>query len=463
MPILLLESQAYSINPLNKSVMLLEYNNCLIRDRISQTNQTISTEHEPKLESKSSKSIKMTTPSTTTSKYKASATTDTNKATTIDVAALYMQQQHHLHSQHQLHQQQQHQQNLFMQQHLLQQNMLTAVTSTSPLQHLNNIFGLNFNTSPPPHSPVPPPAAVNNTMPLSASTIFHVNNNLQHLLTGIPPQQQQQFQQLYQEFYDNMLPQHYHEQKMLRDLIQATSTAQTDILPVNSSTMMIKPEAAAIMTSNSPPPSTTPLAATSTMVSNSPAITPLETFGNVTAAAAATAATGADDAVDCDAGNIGGVALNHKDDDCSNMASLERQHNESTHANQTRHQQHHHHRSQTQYLLLHHQQQQHLGNNKVPRASQPSATTTTTDIISQPTARVTPPTSSATISVVSASSAFNIKTTAAVDVSEADIKCGVGVGGTVDIGGGSTSSMTSMTPVSETSASETSTAVKLGE
>ncbi|XP_058981528.1 myb-like protein AA [Musca domestica] len=488
MPILLLNTPTYSTN-ITQNVMLLEYNNCLIKNRLLAINHH---QHanpvaaEQQIET--CQSTKMSTPSATGAKYKTTTATTAAVATTattpetneitrsaLEAANMYLQQQqqqqfqrqqlHHQQQQQQQHQHQQ-QQHLLMQQHMLQQNLLSAANSTSPLQHLNNIFGLNFNpalqNSPSQLATVPSPAA---TMPLAASSIFHIQNNLQHLLAGIAPQQQQQFNQLYQEFYGNMLPQHYHEQQMLRELIAATSTAQTDILPVNS---MIKCETPmATTTTNTlsqdtaPPPTllaTRVAGGVTNMLLDDEVVE-----DNLPGGGGNTPKTGGDNDAhggDIDGGAIGGIAPNHND--CSsgigNMASLEQQHNETTHANQHQHhnQPHSHHQPTSQYQLSqppHKQYQQQLGNNKLPKAQ--SATSHQTTRV--PT--TTPITTTATTNrePQPSTSGLALANNQPPDLSEADIKSDVagGGGGGVevtrsDIGRGNASSVTLQTPVNNT-------------
>uniref|UniRef100_A0A1I8PQJ4 Uncharacterized protein n=1 Tax=Stomoxys calcitrans TaxID=35570 RepID=A0A1I8PQJ4_STOCA len=440
--VLLLKSQPHTAITIKRNVMLLEHNICLIRNRNIQTNSNLEENELQQIED----FVKMTTPSTSSAKYKTS--TDANKSS-LDAATTFILQQQQ--------QQQQHQQHFLMQQQMMQQNMLTAAaaaaaatSSTSPLQHLSNIFGFNFNGSPPPV--MPPTSAVATTMPLTASALFQVNNNLQHVLAGVSPQQQQQLQQLYQEFYSNMLPQqHYAEQQMLRDLIQATSSAQTDILPVKSSSIKME------TLQNEPQPSQHQLLPASTPLAMTNSLTPLETtFANITSVANATSDGGID------------VALNHND--CGgNMASLERQHNESTHANQHQHQLH--------YQLFQQQQQQQQqqqpqqGNNKLPKAL---STTTSHQITRAPisAAETTTGTTTTTPTPTSTIPSLCLATSNKTDLSEAGIKCDFGVAATHDGGGvdegststvdirGNISSMTSLTPVNHIAPAETTT-VKL--
>ncbi|XP_046807787.1 probable serine/threonine-protein kinase DDB_G0282963 isoform X1 [Lucilia cuprina] len=386
MSLLLLSQYPKDINDYNKnsikSVMLLEHNNSYIIDRIQSNHNK-----QKLLEGKYTfNTIKMTTPSTTTTNYKINNET----ANTNEAANLYTQQEqehHHIIQQHQ--QQQQQQQHLLqMQQHLMQQNIMT----TSPLQHLNNIFGLNLNN-----------ARSATTMPLAASPIFHVNN-LQHLLVGVTPQQQQQFQQIYQEFYGNMLPQHQHyqhEQQILRDLIQATNMETTNTnMETHSPLVATGAVSSGMLKSETCNKNTLPLhtPATAALTNcTTTTLSPLETFV------------------------VNTVGLNHRHhhlqqrhNDDGNMASLERQHNETAHANQKQQQQ---------------QQQPHYkqSNNKLLK----SQTTLTSTLASIVTATATAK-SQITTNVVTA------------DLLEADIKTSVG-----------NLSMTSLTPVNTTATTTT--------
>lgn len=167
----------------------------------------------------------------------------------------------------------------------MQHNIMTA----SPLQHLNNIFGLSFNNS----SPVL-------TNSLDASPTLHLNN-LQHLFGEISCQRKQQVQQIYQELYGNILPQqHQHmEQQIFNGLTQpfkAHSTSERFGLLKNETYNRF------------PLPIVTQT--TATIINSSTTLSPLET-----------------------------VSLNHRllrqpHHNDGNMALLEQQVNETTHANQ---------------------------------------------------------------------------------------------------------------------------------
>ncbi|XP_017099627.2 protein nubbin isoform X1 [Drosophila bipectinata] len=137
----------------SRNGMLLEYkSHCNTTNRASNTSNSISNHNDNYSDNSNERqlftaeALTMSTP-TTTSKYKINGeATDSVAASTL----LYHHPHHnHHHSHHHPHQQQQpqHQQQHHHQQLLLQQQFLQQhVASSSPLQHLSNLFGQHLPT-----------------------------------------------------------------------------------------------------------------------------------------------------------------------------------------------------------------------------------------------------------------------------------------------------------------------------
>lgn len=307
--------------------MLLEHNDYhhYLRYRITSSHNL----HHNEYRRDHLKGITMNKPSA--SKYKLNTELDTAETKSLQ-------------EQYQQHQQQQ---QLMLNQQVMQHSAAAAAL-TSPLQHLNNIFGLNM----PNNAATTTAAATATHLPLAATHLFQANN-LQHLLAGVTAQQQQhqqqqqqqqqQFQQLYNEFYGSMLPQHYFDNnKMLRSFMASANVNANaihintkDTYPIiNAGLNVDKLIDCRLPQTELSHKETKTLTPTSTTDMNF--VFSCNQAGKVSSAVTPSSSASLSAVLSDFVSSLNHVNSSSSSSDAGNIASLDHQHNETTHANQIR-------------------------------------------------------------------------------------------------------------------------------